>query len=160
MAYFPFLSRYADTLWACALDVDISLMDRGDMTNIGEKGANLSGGQRARLALARYNISLYSQCCYLPTGFKVFLLFNAIRKNLVTILHYRAIYHGSDVIVLDDVLSAVDAQVARWILNNAILGPLLKEQTRLLCTHNIQVILIICDSLRLQVSCDDIGQFV
>ncbi|GMN36333.1 hypothetical protein TIFTF001_005927 [Ficus carica] len=96
--------RYADTLWACALDVDISLMDRGDMTNIGEKGANLSGGQRARLALA------------------------------------RAIYHGSDIIVLDDVLSAVDAQVARWILSNAILGPLLKEQTRLLCTHNIQAI--------------------
>ena len=44
--------------------------------------------------------------------------------------------------MLDDVLSAVDAQVARWILKNAILGPLVKQQTRVLCTHNVQVILI------------------
>ncbi|KAJ1428488.1 P-loop containing nucleoside triphosphate hydrolase [Sesbania bispinosa] len=94
--------RYSDTLQACALDVDISLMVGGDMAYIGEKGVNLSGGQRARLALA------------------------------------RALYHGSDVIMLDDVLSAVDAQVAQWILHNAILGPLMQGKTRLLCTHNIQ----------------------
>ncbi|PON89300.1 ATP-binding cassette containing protein [Trema orientale] len=96
--------RYSDTLRACALDVDISLMDGGDMAYIGEKGVNLSGGQRARLALA------------------------------------RAIYHGSDTIMLDDVLSAVDAQVARWILCHGILGPLMKHQTRVLCTHNVQAI--------------------
>ncbi len=47
------LSRYSDTLQACALDVDISLMIGGDMAYIGEKGVNISGGQRARLALAR-----------------------------------------------------------------------------------------------------------
>lgn len=41
--------------------------------------------------------------------------------------------------MLDDVLSAVDAQVARWILYEAILGPLMNQQTRILCTHNIQV---------------------
>lgn len=49
----PAINRYADTLQACALDVDISLMVGGDMAYIGEKGVNLSGGQRARLALAR-----------------------------------------------------------------------------------------------------------
>lgn len=38
---------------ACTLDVDISAMVGGDMSHIGEKGLNLSGGQRARLALAR-----------------------------------------------------------------------------------------------------------
>ncbi|XP_050232753.1 ABC transporter C family member 13 isoform X2 [Mercurialis annua] len=96
--------RYLDTIKACALDVDISLMAGGDMAYIGEKGVNLSGGQRARLALA------------------------------------RAIYQGSDVYMLDDVLSAVDAEVARCILQNAILGPLLVEKTRLLCTHNVQAI--------------------
>ncbi|KAI5390951.1 hypothetical protein KIW84_075990 [Lathyrus oleraceus] len=42
--------------------------------------------------------------------------------------------------MLDDVLSAVDVQVAQWILHNAILGPLMKGKTRLLCTHNIQAI--------------------
>lgn len=50
-------------------------------------------------------------------------------------------YNGSDMFILDDVLSAVDAQVARCILYNAILGPLMKQQTRVLCTHNVQVYL-------------------
>lgn len=87
-SYHP--ERYTDTVKACALDVDISLMAGGDMAYIGEKEVNLSGGQRARLALA------------------------------------RVLYHDSDVIMLDDVLSAVDVQVAQWILHNAILGPLMK----------------------------------
>lgn len=38
---------------ACALDVDILQMQGGDFAEIGERGVNLSGGQRARLALAR-----------------------------------------------------------------------------------------------------------
>ncbi|XP_022998363.1 ABC transporter C family member 13 isoform X3 [Cucurbita maxima] len=96
--------RYWDTLWACALDVDISLMAGGDMAHIGERGVNLSGGQRARLAMA------------------------------------RALYHGVDILMLDDVLSAVDAQVADWILRNAILGPLAQKRTRILSTHNHQAI--------------------
>ncbi|XP_050381430.1 ABC transporter C family member 13 isoform X2 [Argentina anserina] len=96
--------RYSDTLEASALDVDISMMVGGDMAYIGEKGVNLSGGQRARIALA------------------------------------RAIYNGCDMFVLDDVLSAVDARVARYILCKAILGPQMKRQTRVLCTHNIQAI--------------------
>ncbi|RXH88432.1 hypothetical protein DVH24_000031 [Malus domestica] len=96
--------RYSDTLEASALNLDISLMVGGDMAYIGEKGINLSGGQRARIALA------------------------------------RAIYNGSDMFILDDVLSAVDAQVARCILYKAILGPLMNQQTRVLCTHNVQAI--------------------
>lgn len=60
-ALFPFptlelfttLSRYSDVLQACALKVDIAQMVGGDSSNISEKGVNLSGGQRARLALAR-----------------------------------------------------------------------------------------------------------
>lgn len=50
---FSLLSRYSIVLEACALDIDVSLMVGGDMAYIGEKGLNLSGGQRARLALAR-----------------------------------------------------------------------------------------------------------
>lgn len=41
--------------------------------------------------------------------------------------------------MLDDVLSAVDAQVGRWILYNAIKGPLMKDKTCVLSTHNVQV---------------------
>lgn len=55
----------------------------------------------------------------------------------------RAAYHGSDIFMLDDVLSAVDAQVASWILSKAILGPLMNQKTRIICTHNIQVLTIL-----------------
>lgn len=48
-----FWTRYNEVMRACALDYDISLMVGGDLAHIGEKGGNLSGGQRARLALAR-----------------------------------------------------------------------------------------------------------
>jgi ATP-binding cassette subfamily C (CFTR/MRP) protein 10 len=91
---------------ACTLDVDISAMVGGDMSHIGEKGLNLSGGQRARLALA------------------------------------RALYHDSDVYLFDDVLSSVDSQVASYILEKAIMGPKMKRKTRILSTHNLQVIFI------------------
>lgn len=50
---FPVARRLSDVLKACAMDSDVSRMNGGDMAFIGEKGVNLSGGQRARLALAR-----------------------------------------------------------------------------------------------------------
>ncbi|KAG6817910.1 hypothetical protein H0H87_012378 [Tephrocybe sp. NHM501043] len=46
-------SRYQAVLEACALIKDLEVLDAGDQTEIGEKGITLSGGQRARVALAR-----------------------------------------------------------------------------------------------------------
>ena len=44
---------YQRVLAACALLPDLAILPGGDMTQIGEKGINLSGGQKARVALAR-----------------------------------------------------------------------------------------------------------
>jgi ATP-binding cassette subfamily C (CFTR/MRP) protein 4 len=46
--------RYANIIQACCLDVDLlTFGEVGDLTTVGEKGVNLSGGQKARIALAR-----------------------------------------------------------------------------------------------------------
>ncbi len=46
-------SKYDRTVSACALTHDLTVLPGGDMTEIGEKGINLSGGQKARVSLAR-----------------------------------------------------------------------------------------------------------
>ena len=51
----------------------------------------------------------------------------------------RAMYSGKDVVLLDDPLSAVDANVGRAILDNAICGQM-AARTRVLCTHNMQML--------------------
>lgn len=45
--------RYERCLDACALRPDIAELTGGDSAEIGEKGVNLSGGQKARVSLAR-----------------------------------------------------------------------------------------------------------
>lgn len=44
---------YNVVIAACCLDEDIATLPHGDATMIGERGINLSGGQKARLAMAR-----------------------------------------------------------------------------------------------------------
>ena len=49
--------RYKEALQYSCLEPDLIILPNGDLTEIGEKGVNLSGGQKARVALAQ---SIYS----------------------------------------------------------------------------------------------------
>jgi ABC-type multidrug transport system fused ATPase/permease subunit len=95
--------RYNLTIECCALARDFATLMAGDMTEVGEKGVNLSGGQKARISLA------------------------------------RAMYSEANVLLLDDVLSAVDAPTAKHLFEQAICGPLGKGRTRILVTHAVHL---------------------
>lgn len=46
-------SWYEEVVTACALKRDMELFPFGDQTLVGDRGASLSGGQKARITLAR-----------------------------------------------------------------------------------------------------------
>ena len=48
--------KYKDVLHVCCLEDDLKILQGGSECEIGERGINLSGGQKARISLAR--------CCY------------------------------------------------------------------------------------------------
>lgn len=52
-------ARYRQVLHACALAPDLASLQDGDQTKLEEGGVGLSGGQKARVALAR---AIYSPC--------------------------------------------------------------------------------------------------
>ncbi|KAI0792249.1 multidrug resistance-associated ABC transporter [Abortiporus biennis] len=95
--------RYQKTLEVCALLSDLDILEDGDMSEIGERGVNLSGGQKARVSLA------------------------------------RAVYSRASVVLLDDVLSAVDAHTARHLYNECLRGDLMRGRTVILVSHHIQL---------------------
>ena len=93
--------KYQRIVEACNLQKDIDLFPQKDLTNIGQRGASLSGGQQARICLA------------------------------------RALYTDSDIFLLDDPLSAVDAHVGSHLFTECILG-LLADRICVLVTHQVQ----------------------
>nr|XP_028693047.1 multidrug resistance-associated protein 4 isoform X4 [Macaca mulatta] len=82
-------------------DKDLQLLEDGDLTVIGDRGTTLSGGQKARVNLA------------------------------------RAVYQDADIYLLDDPLSAVDAEVSRHLFELCICQTL-HEKITILVTHQLQ----------------------
>lgn len=101
----PIVSNAATAALTSNADLNylVEMLPHGDMTEIGERGITVSGGQKQRLNIA------------------------------------RAIYFDSDLVLMDDPLSAVDAHVGRHIFDNAICG-LLKDKCRILATHQLHVL--------------------
>jgi ABC-type multidrug transport system fused ATPase/permease subunit len=54
--------RYKAVLHACALEPDLKILPRGDLTSVGDGGVSLSGGQKQRVSLAR---AVYSNARHL-----------------------------------------------------------------------------------------------
>ena len=96
--------RYDTVVDACALRRDFEIFDLGDDTEVGEKGTTCSGGQKARIALA------------------------------------RAVYSTARTVILDDVLSAVDAQTARHLHDHVLTGSIMKGRTCILVSHAIGLV--------------------
>ncbi|KAF8157942.1 P-loop containing nucleoside triphosphate hydrolase protein [Crassisporium funariophilum] len=95
--------RYRKVIEDCALERDLELFEAGDNTEVGERGLTLSGGQKARVTLA------------------------------------RAIYSPAEIILLDDVLAALDVHTSSWIIDHCFRGDLVKGRTVLLVTHNVAI---------------------
>ncbi|KAH8829370.1 multidrug resistance-associated ABC transporter [Flagelloscypha sp. PMI_526] len=103
-------ARYQKTLEVCALLADLDIIEDGDDAEIGERGVNLSGGQKARVSLA------------------------------------RAVYSRASVLLLDDVLSAVDAHTAHHLYHQCLKGDLMKGRTVVLVSHHVQLFIFSGDS--------------
>lgn len=53
----------------------------------------------------------------------------------------RALYSRAEILILDDIFSAVDAHVGRHILEHAVMGELARQRTRILATHHVGLVL-------------------
>ena len=90
--------RYKEIIKYACLERDFELFTHGDQTMIGEKGATLSGGQKARISFA------------------------------------RSLYSNSDILLLDDLLSAVDVHVGKFMMTETLMK-YTQSKTRILVTH-------------------------
>ncbi|KAH7907307.1 P-loop containing nucleoside triphosphate hydrolase protein [Hygrophoropsis aurantiaca] len=101
-AYYDIFSAHK-LLYQCALERDLTLFEAGDQTEVGEKGLTLSGGQKARITLA------------------------------------RAVYSSAQILLLDDILAALDVHTSKWIVSKCLAGDLVRGRTVLMVTHNVVI---------------------
>lgn len=100
----------------CVEPQDLELLPGGDLTLIGDRGATLSGGQKARVNLARSPPVSEQQRRLLLSTFTLFQLnLQLVFVCVCVFVRVRAVYQDADVYLLDDPLSAVDAEVGKHL---------------------------------------------
>ncbi|KAF8748718.1 P-loop containing nucleoside triphosphate hydrolase protein, partial [Rhizoctonia solani] len=57
----------------------------------------------------------------------------------------RAVYSRAEIVLLDDILSALDVHTSRWIVENCLRGDLVTDRTIIIVTHNVAMIGEIAD---------------
>ncbi|THH12876.1 hypothetical protein EW146_g7283 [Bondarzewia mesenterica] len=94
---------------------------------------------------APYDEGRYKRVIY-QCGLKRDLtLFEAGDKTEARITLARAIYSSAEIILLDDVLAALDVHTARWVVEKCLKGDLIRGRTVLLVTHNVAMASPIAD---------------
>ena len=106
----PFVpSRYDAVVEQCGLVSDFAMFEHGDQQEIGVSGVTLSGGQRARISLA------------------------------------RAVYSRAGTVLVDDLLSSLDATTSQYVYAHCLKGDLLKERRIIMVSHNVSLLLPTAD---------------
>ena len=84
---------YTTVISSCGLERDMELLESGDLMVVGVRGTSLSGGQRARISLAR---AVYASKIIADQS------------------------HGRCLVLLDDPFSALDPEVSLFVYNRAV----------------------------------------
>ncbi|KAJ4308144.1 hypothetical protein N0V84_012274 [Fusarium piperis] len=53
----------------------------------------------------------------------------------------RAVYSQAEILIMEDIFSAVDAHVGAWILTKCLMGEICQGRTRILVTHHLGLVL-------------------
>jgi ABC-type multidrug transport system fused ATPase/permease subunit len=94
--------RYKSVIFQCALERDLELFEAGDLTEVGEKGG-------------RFPSYLWSKASTREAG----LTLSGGQKARCTLA--RAIYSKAEILLLDDVLAALEYVQRRWIFSRLLI---------------------------------------
>ncbi|CAI5992640.1 unnamed protein product, partial [Closterium sp. NIES-65] len=156
--------RYERAVRVSALERDLQLLPGGDLTEIGERGVNVNGGQKQRISIARAvysdaDVFLFDDplsaldthvakqvgCCIGPGVLEPGIQELGLRVGVTGERgvdmsggqkQHISSYSNADVFFSDDPLSALDAQVAKQVYDTCVRTEL-AGRTRIMVTNQL-----------------------